>query len=437
LSNDLLGSQIKFGTTVQNTLMKPIYWKMYCDCFFQPVLLSSRWSGAIEGSGRVEARRLAKFLGRLLAIGLLLALGPSPSFAQVETSFNGYAKNLGIRSNSFLTSDPYYLNISRGRVIGRMGVNSVVHAELWLDTELVTGSFLTSADFQLGNALERATLLDLDWMISSSDQHQLRQSLFRAHVSLYLDTFQLTAGRQRIAWGTGFVWNPTDILNPVNPTNIERDEKIGVDALYAVLPLGALSQIEAVWAVGRTPELSSYAARALFNVGDYDIAFTGGYFRESWVIGGDVAGYLGDAGLRGEWALRAPESGPLQLRAALNADYNFASGYYTLVELHYNSPGRSSSADYDLSALLDGTVFNLAELYSAFIVSKSLTPLISANMYSLLNLNDGSGLAGPAVTWAMFQNVELSLSSYLFFGPGGSEFGALSNAYFGSIQVYF
>ena len=410
---------------------------MHCKRIVHPFLLSSRWSGAIEGSGRAGDAGIASISKVLLALVFLFFLAPSPSFAQFATSFNGYAKNLGIRSSSFLTSDPYYLNITRGRLIGRASVNSVVHAELWLDTELVTGSFLTSADFQLGNALERATFLDLDWMISSSAQHQLRQSLFRAHVSLYLDNFQLTAGRQRIAWGTGFVWNPTDILNPVNPTNIERDEKVGVDALYAVLPLGALSQIEAVWAVGRTPELSSYAARASFNVGDYDIAFTGGYFRETWVVGGDIAGYLGDAGLRGEWALRAPESGPAQLRATLNADYNFASGYYTVLELHYNSPGSSSSADYDLSALLDGTVFNLAELYSAFIVSKSLTPLIGANIYSLLNLNDGSGLAGPAITWAMFQNVELSLSSYLFFGAGGSEFGALSNAYFGSIQVYF
>ena len=359
------------------------------------------------------------------------------AFAQVETSFNGYAKNLGIRSNSFLTSDAYYLNISRVRTVGQLDANSILFAEVWLDTELITGSFLSSPDFQLGNAIERTTLLDLNWSVSSNSRHQLRQSLFRASVSLYLDTFQLTAGRQRIAWGTGFVWNPTDILNPVNPTTIERDENAGVDALYAVMPLGALSQIEGVWAIGRTPELSSYAVRASFNVGDYDIAFMGGHFRETWVLGGDIAGYLGDAGLRGEWALRTPESGPVQLRAAINADYNFASGYYTVAELHYNSPGSRSSSDYDLSALLDGTVFNLAELYSAFIVSKSLTPLIGANIYSLVNLNDGSGLAGPAVSWAMFQNVELSVSSYLFWGTGNSEFGSLRNAYFGSLQVYF
>ena len=366
-----------------------------------------------------------------------LLCSPPKANAQVETSFSGYAKNLGIRSNSFLSSDPYYLNISRVRTVGRVNVNAAIHAELWLDTELLTGSFVRTFDFQLANAMERTGLLDLDWTLSSGSTHQLQQSLFRAHASLYLDNFQLTVGRQRIAWGTGFVWNPTDILNPVSPTTIERDEKFGVDALYAVVPLGPLSQIEAVWAIGRNASFSSYATRASFNVGEYDIAFMGGTFRESWVLGGDVAGYLGDAGLRGEWALRVPEKGPVQIRTIVNADYNFASGYYIVAEFHYNSPGNTSSINYDLGALFDGTVLNLAELYSAFIVSKSLTPLISANVYSLFNLNDGSGLAGPAVSWAMLQNVELSLSSYLFFGKGGSEFGLLRNAYFGSLQVYF
>lgn len=369
----------------------------------------------------------------ILLIGCLTRIG----FAQIEASFNGYAKNLGIQTSSFLTNDSYYLNQTRLRTVGRVNVGPVVHAELWLDTELLTGSFIGSPDFQLSTAFERSTLFDLDWIVNSSANHQLRQSLFRANVSLYLDDLHLTFGRQRIAWGTGFVWNPTDILNPVNPTSIERDEKGGVDALYAVLPLGPLSQIEGVWAVGSRPELSSYAARASFNVGDYDVGFIGGYFRESVVLGGDAAGYLGGAGLRAEWAVRLPPQGPARLRSTINIDYNFAAGYYTVAEFHYNGPGSSAPSEYDRSALFSGTVFNLAELYSAFIVSKSLSPLVGLSLYSLVNYNDGSGLAGPGLTWSALQNLEIAVSSYLFFGKGNTEFGAFNNAYFGSIQIYF
>ena len=360
-----------------------------------------------------------------------------PGYAQIQASFNGYAKNLGIQSSSFLTTDSYFLNISRLRAIGRVDAGPSLHAELWLDTELITGSFLDSPDFLLSQSLDRTTYLDLDWTVHSEDNYQLRQQFFRANISFYSDAIQFTAGRQRIAWGTGFVWNPTDLLHPINPTSIERDEESGIDALYAVVPLGALSQIEGVWAIGRTPSQSSYAARAVFNAGDYDIGVMGGYFREHWIVGGDLAGYLGGAGLRAEWAVQAPDVGPVQLRSILNIDYNFASGYYTVLELHYNGPGSSSSENYDLNTLLSGTVFNLAELYSAVIVSKSLTPLTAVSLYSLMNFNDGSGLAGPAFTWAALQNLEVSLSSYLFFGRSSSEFGAFSNAYFGSVQLYF
>ena len=261
----------------------------------------------------------------------------------------------------------------------------------------------------MSQGLERTTLLDLDWTVNSNGNHVLRQSFFRANISLYTDALQLTAGRQRIAWGTGFVWNPTDLLHPINPTSIERDEESGIDALYAVVPLGPLSQIESVWAIGRTPLQSSYASRVSFNVGDYDIAFLGGYFRETWVLGGDLAGYLGGAGLRAEWAVQLPETGPAQLRSTINADYNFAAGYYTVIELHYNGPGSSNSDNYDLSSLLSGTVFNLAELYSSMIVSKSLSSLTSVSLYSLVNFNDGSGLVGPALSWSALQNLELSL----------------------------
>ena len=368
---------------------------------------------------------------------LLIIATAGSSHAQIETSFNGYAKNLGIQSSSILTTESYYLNISRLRTVGRLDAGAMIYAELWLDTELITGSFLDSPDFQLSQGIERATLLDLDWTLSTNGNHQLRQSFFRANMAYYHDDIQLTFGRQRIAWGTGFIWNPTDILTPLNPTSIERDERSGIDALYAVVPFGALSQIEGVWAIGREPSLSSYAARYSFNVGDYDIAFTGGYFREDWILGGDIAGYLGGAGLRAEWAVQIPDEGPAQLRSTVNADYNFSSGYYTVLELHYNGPGSNSPSNYDFSSLLSGTTFNLAELYSAVILSKSLSPLTAVSMYSLLNINDGSGLAGPSLSWSALQNLELSVSSYLFFGKSNSEFGAFKNAYFGAVQFYF
>ncbi|MFX8565689.1 hypothetical protein ABTL91_18930, partial [Acinetobacter baumannii] len=70
----------------------------------------------------------------------------------------------------------------------------------------------------------------------------------RAWIGVEDEGGALRAGRQRIAWGTGKIWNPTDVVNPYQPTSIERDERRGVDALYAREGLGALGQAELVWA---------------------------------------------------------------------------------------------------------------------------------------------------------------------------------------------
>ena len=373
-----------------------------------------------------------------IALFWLLALTPILASAQT-TSFelHGYVKNLGIRSSSILTNEAFVLDISRLRTKGLFNVGERLHAEVWLDTELLMGSFLDTPELELGETLERATFFDLDWIVTDQRSYQIRQQLFRAFATLYVGQTQLTVGRQRIAWGTGFAWNPTDILNPFNPGAIELGEKAGVDAAYVNVPLGAFSRIEVVAAPGRRRGQSSLAARAGTNWREYDVSVMGGYFREAWVLGGDFAGYLGNAGFRGEAAYTWNDDGSTYLRAILNADYNFAGGYYTLIEFYFNGQGHRDKADYDLTALLTGETFNLAKEYVAASVGKSITPLLGSALYALVNLDDQSALAGPSLTYSLAENLELAASTYFFIGKGDTEFGAQEHVFFASLQWYF
>ncbi|WP_457651226.1 hypothetical protein [Rhodocaloribacter sp.] len=372
-----------------------------------------------------------------LLLALTLGLAATAHGQDASLSARGYAKNLAVRSQSFFTREDYFLDLSRFRLqmLGDLGAR--VHTELWLDTEVLAGSFLRTPDFAFSRSLERTTLLDLDWSPVKGRRVRVEQRLFRAFATVYAGRAQLTAGRQRVAWGTGFVWTPTDLLNPVSPTAIEREEKEGVDALYGVVSLGALSRAEAVVAPGRRHGQTSAAARLSATAGEYDVALMGGRFRRAWVLGGDFAGYAGDAGLRGEAAFTRPDHGRSYLRATLNADYNFPGGYYVFVELHHNGVGARDKAKYDPRALLEGVIFNLAREYAAASVSKSVTPLVSLSLYALQNLNDGSGLAGPALVWSAAENLEVSLSAYVFHGARDTEFGAFENVYFGSVQFFF
>ena len=362
-----------------------------------------------------------------------------PGLAVAQTTFElrGYAKNLGIRSSSILSGESYFLDISRFRTQGFLDIGRRLHAEVWLDTELLLGSFLESPEFELGQAIERPAFFDLDWTIAEGARYQLQQQLFRAFATLYLGQTEVTVGRQRIAWGTGFAWNPTDILNPFNPAAIELGEKAGVDAAYVNVPLGAFSRIEAVVTPGRRSGQSSVAARAGANWREYDVSIMGGSFREDFVLGGDFAGYLGNAGFRGEAAYTWKNEGRNFLRAILNTDYNFPGGYYVLVEVYFNGQGARDKDHYDLTALLAGETFNLAKDYVAASVAKSITPLLAGALYSLVNLDDQSALVGPALTYSLAENLELAASTYFFVGPSDTEFGAQEHVVFASLRFYF
>ena len=49
---------------------------------------------------------------------------------------------------------------------------------------------------------------------------------------------RLVVGRQVLSWGTGRFWNPTDLLSPFAPTDVDREVRHGVDAIRYSLPLG-------------------------------------------------------------------------------------------------------------------------------------------------------------------------------------------------------
>ncbi|MBP0533157.1 hypothetical protein J8J19_23620, partial [Mycobacterium tuberculosis] len=78
------------------------------------------------------------------------------------------------------------------------------------------------------------------------------------------------------AWGTGRFWSPLDLLNPLNPTAIEREERVGVDAVLAEHKLGPISRISAVYAPGHGGADSSAAFNWHANTHGVDYSIVGG-----------------------------------------------------------------------------------------------------------------------------------------------------------------
>ncbi len=351
--------------------------------------------------------------------------------------FRGYFKNLGILSSSAFSGETRFLDISRLRTKGIAAFGSNIRSEVWLDTEVLMGSFIGTVDFDIGRELDRREWLDLDWQLASAHRFRMEQRIFRAFASVYAGPVTATLGRQRVAWGTGFAWNPTDLLNPYNPAAIELGEKAGIDGLHVAAATGDFSRVEAAYAAGDGIRESSLAVRGSSKVGEYDVSVMTGYFRDDWVVGGDFAGYLGDAGLRGEAAYTVASDRADYIRFTLTADRSFEGDYYGFVEYYHNGQGTTDKSRYNFREVLEGRSFNVARDYLAFSVMKSVTPLLAASLYTLANLDDRSALVGPSVTYSLGDNAEAGGAIYFFAGKEDTEFGSQSNAYFAYLQFFF
>ncbi len=379
-------------------------------------------------------------IGIVLIILLPTAAGAVDLWQQGTTSLTvtGYYKNLLSHSETlFPRTEPFLLDLNRLRLElqGKWSDRAVL--DIQYDHEVFLGSYLKTEQFKTQKGREPDTYRDLENAYWDRSSIYARQLLYRGYLTVYSPYTDVTVGRQRIAWGTAYFWNPTDLLNPFNPIQLERDERAGVDAVLAEANLGALSRLSLVYAPHDHWETSSLASRVRTNMLGFDLAAMGGWFREDWVVGGDFAGSIQQVGVRGEAAFTAAEGNEDFLRAVAGADYTFSNTLLVVVEYYYNGQGQSQKQDYEFSRLFSGELLNLARQYLGAIAGYDLTPLLRWDNYAILNLNDGSLYFSPNLTYSVMTNLDWALGPQLFVGSDGSEYGTYSNRYTTQLQWFF
>jgi hypothetical protein len=245
---------------------------------------------------------------------------------------------------------------------------------------------------------------------------------------------QLTLGRQRIAWGTGLVWNPIDIFNPASPLDFDNEEKPGTDAGRLQVYLGPTSKLELAVAPMRHADDAVAAAQLVLNQAGYDWIVLGGRRGPYTVAGGGWAGSIHGGGFRGELLYSIPRDGfrlsglgPVEqarLAASIDGDYTFASSLYLHAAVLYNERGSTGDAGgallleaYRRSWLTPGRLSLFAE------GARDLSPLVRADLAAILNPYDRSWYLGPTLTWSVAANLDFLASGFLFGGSAGTEFG--------------
>lgn len=256
----------------------------------------------------------------------------------------------------------------------------------------------------------------------------LTSEIDRAWLDWYRGLLQVTLGRQRIAWGTNLVWNPIDLFNPSSPLDFDNEEKPGTDAARAQYYLGPASKIELAIEPHRDGDQNVAAMLMKLNLMDYDCYFLTGRDGETSVLGIAWAGDVKGGGFRGEclWAL--PDSMSANespdVTAALSGDYAFTNSLFLHGEVIYSARGTTEPAGgfHLLTALMEGRL-TPARLSLFGEIARDLSPLVRADLSGILNPYDHSWYVGPALTWSVATNLDLTGMGLIFGGDSGTEFG--------------
>jgi hypothetical protein len=249
----------------------------------------------------------------------------------------------------------------------------------------------------------------------------------------------ITIGRQRISWGTGRIWNPTDLFNPINPASYDKIEKDGADAVSARYYLGNFTDLEVVYNAVDEFNESNYGARFRTNFKDYDFSIVGGYFDQRVVVGADFAGNLLEAGFRGEGIISADNDDLASnfAKCILGLDYQITPELYGLAEYHFNGEGKTNRLDYELTRLISGEILNLKRNYLFLQTTYQIHPLLSSASSLNLNLNDGSGFFNGSLSYSLAENWYLNLGTLLPFGDIFDEYWYYPTSVYLKGEFYF
>lgn len=371
------------------------------------------------------------------ALVACLLFGADPSVAQTQPlELTGSLKTVVLRSRAS-TGEDYTFSLNRLRVEAKGDLAPGLALDLQYDNELLLGSYLDTAEFRAAKDRAPPQYWRADANYLERGDVYGRHRLYRAALTVTRGDVDLKLGRQRIAWGTGRFWSPLDILNPVNPLALEREERVGVDAALLEAKLGPLSRASVVYAPAPDRGPASRAVQWHGNAAGIDASLVAGRLLGLDIVGADVASQVGAVGIRGEAARLRPGTGSGFNRWMVGADYGFSNGLTLSAELYYNGAGSRDPAGYDFAAQRSGRMASLATRYAGLVASCEITPLLKWTTYAVVNADDRSRAIDTRLVRSVRPDLDLTIGLQRFSGAMGSEFAALPNAFQLQLQWFF
>ncbi len=281
-------------------------------------------------------------------------------------------------------------------------------------------------------------------------------NLDRAVIKLYLPKMDIFFGRQPVAWGTGYAFNPTDLWNIKNATD-PTAPKVGINALRAEIPLGDLAGLSLVTSTGNDFKHSSGGFRLKWYLGGFDMSISGismmNADREMFglkrkiVAGADLAGEIGPVGVWYEVAVANriyngyENFDSLYTQIDLGLDYTFSNGLYLMGEYFFNSLGKESYTNYsinDMAAVAGGEAPGMGVHYIFGGLQQNFVGRVDVGVFGLVNVQEKAGMLMPEVKYTFNDHIELKLKGSIAAGSKRrSEYGSLRSSVQLEMTGYF
>ena len=381
----------------------------------------------------------------------------NPAWAQLSSfDYNGYAKYL-------------YSTSKYPRIDDRLN-DHLVHLRLntkWYATQSITAALELRFRAFYGESVEKIPFykeliqtphdfVGLDAFLWESDKSLGYFEVDRLWIDYYKNDLQITLGRQRVAWGTCWVWNPTDLFNPLNVLDFDYEERPATDAIRVQYYTGPVTKLDIAYKPANDPNNQILSGLWSLNQWDYDFNLIAGMRYKRWLTGFSWAGDILDAGFRGEVLVSQAPSQPDTnlvyqqigeaslsswekpiISAALSGDYTFPNTFYIHTEILYNNNGKTSNTLLFQEEALSLGMVSAARLsiYQEF--AYDITPLLRGTVFGIYNPNDKSYIIVPSLSYSVITNLDLYFVAFFFVGAQLTEFGDYGTTIYARIKYSF
>jgi len=374
-------------------------------------------TGALRGA-------LCNILCILVALVFVFLFSIPDASAQnkkFNVNIGGYLKELGQINLNNDFSTLHYDNIIHHRIESNWKVGNHFEFETDLRTRLLSGYTVEHQPGIKQMYEQDPNYLDMSWVWFDSKYTLMHSNIDRLYASYYNGPWDITLGRQRLNWSRTFVWSPNDLFNNFAYLDFDYEERPGTDALNLQYSWSYASSIQLTTQFGHYWDETVIAGMLRSSLGSYDIQFIGGHYHKDVAIGAGWAGYLGDAGFKGEISYFHPEDQFFNrlghITATTGFDYMFSNGLYMQGELLYNGGYQKQYAPL-ASLVQPPSADNLFIAKSGFFLNGSyqFTPLVTGQLGLMSSFDRSIFIVIPQVSISLTENVDLLLLSQLLKG---------------------